>query len=261
MQGWWGRVGLAVILMLLLGRPGSTRPAGASGVAGVAGVAGSVAAWGWNVAGQVGDGTTTDRPVATAVPGLAGITRLAAGVHHSLALAGDGTVWAWGANFYGQLGDGTTMTTGCGCNPTLVHLATPTGIVAVATGGQHSLALARDGTIWAWGSNAFGEIGNGTVRGLTTCGCVPTPVHLATPTGIVAIAAEYGAHSVALAGDGTVWVWGVNPNGEIGDGTTTTTGCQCNATPVHLTAPTGVVAVAAGSNHTGLAPVFRTGQR
>jgi alpha-tubulin suppressor-like RCC1 family protein len=117
-------------------------------------------------------------------------------------------VWAWGGNSYGQLGDGTTTAKKV---PTLVPGLT--GIVAVAAGAWHTLALSADGFVWAWGSNSEGQLGDGTTTQRTS----PVSVPLAS---IVAVAAG-DAHSVALAEDGTVWVWGRNSSGQLGDGTTT----------------------------------------
>ena len=97
-------------------RPTRVGPAPAVAVAGgthhtLGGVAdGTVRASGWNLTGQLGNGTTVDRAVPVTVPGLSGVVAVAAGTYHSLALKSDGTVWAWGWNHFGQLGDGTPST-------------------------------------------------------------------------------------------------------------------------------------------------------
>src|SRR6266851_5429957 len=85
------------------------------------------------------------------VTGLTGVTQVAAGGLHSLALRSDGTVWAWGYNFVGQLGNGTQ--TGSG---TPVQVTGLTGVIQVAAGGLHSLALRSDGTVWTWGDGGTG---------------------------------------------------------------------------------------------------------
>ncbi|HEX8437973.1 MAG TPA: hypothetical protein VF697_22880 [Archangium sp.] len=71
---------------------------------------GTVWAWGYNFYGQLGDGTTTNRPAPVQVPGLSGVTAITAGGYHTVSLKGDGTVWAWGDNAHGQLGDSVTTT-------------------------------------------------------------------------------------------------------------------------------------------------------
>ena len=87
-------------------------------------------------------------------PGLTGITAVASGEQHSLAVKNDGTVWAWGYNGRGELGDGTTTQRS---SPVLVSGLT--GVMAVEAGEFHSLAIKSDGTVWAWGYNGDGELG------------------------------------------------------------------------------------------------------
>ncbi|BAS26700.1 hypothetical protein LIP_0843 [Limnochorda pilosa] len=171
---------------------------------------GTVWTWGDNDAGQLGDGTTLDRNTPARVDGLNGVAAVAAGSYHNLALKEDGTIWAWGRNNLGQLGDGTTTTT----RPTPVQVSGLTGVVDVAAGWDHSLALRSDGTVWAWGYNAFGQVGIGSTTEQHT------PVQISGLTGIVAVAGG-GYHSLALKSDGTVWAWGYNSTGQLGDGTTT----------------------------------------
>ncbi len=117
---------------------------------------GTVNTWGYNNLGQLGDGSTTNKLLPQAI-NLNGVTAIAAGGAHSLALKSDGTVWSWGNNGSGQLGDGT------GTNRlTPVQVPGFSGARAIAAGWYHSLALKQDGTVWAWGSNTFGQLGDGT---------------------------------------------------------------------------------------------------
>jgi len=211
----------------------SATAVGVSGLTGVMAIAtgtyhslavksdGTAWAWGGNIWGELGNGTNLNSDVPVQVSGLTGVVGVAGctdstGACHSLAVKSDGTVWAWGNNGDGQLGNGTWT------DPT----ATPpmdndsnvpaqvngvTGAVAVAAGGIHSLALKSDGTVWAWGYNAVGELGNGGYLGQTHVGFggtfIPTPAQVINLTGAVAIAA--GTYqSMALTGDGTVWTWG-----------------------------------------------------
>ncbi len=172
--------------------------------------------------------------------------RLAAGQYHSLGLKRDGSLWVWGANNRGQLGDGTTANR-------KFPVQIMTGVKAVAAGLEHSLALKTDGTLWAWGENCYGQLGNGKkdYQAPAYFDCVygyagtpsstnnPNPVQILSD--VVAIAAgEF--HSLALKTDGTLWAWGLNDNGQLGDKTTT-----MHLTPVQVL--TGVAAIAAGERH------------
>lgn len=170
---------------------------------------GTVWAWGYNVCGQLGDGTTTSKTTPVQVFGLTGITAIAGGGYHSLALKSDGTVWAWGDNGYGQLGDGTITQ-----RIAPVQVYGLTGITTIAAGNCHSLALKSNGTVWAWGWNGYGQLGDGTTTDKIT------PVQVSCLTGITTIAAG-GISSLALKSDGTVWAWGDNYFGQLGDGTRT----------------------------------------
>jgi hypothetical protein len=166
------------------------------------------------------------------------IGAIAAGSNFSMALKADGTVWTWGGNASGQLGDGTTTNR-------LAPQTTPvlTGVTAIAAGDQHALALKSDGTVWAWGSNSGAQLGDGTttnrlspqqVAGL----CAAPPA----PCGVVAIAAS-SLNSYALTSDGTVWAWGANGSGQIGDGTVTT-----RSSPTLVPGLNDVQAIAAGGS-------------
>ncbi|NBD24942.1 RCC1 domain-containing protein [Paenibacillus glycinis] len=163
---------------------------------------GTVWAWGLNYAGQVGDGTTTTRTTPVQVQGLDSVVAIAAGAVHSLALKSDGTLWAWGANDQGQLGDGTTTNRAA---PVQVITQDSAGhaldVVAIAAGDYANLALDRDGTVWAWGSNDNGQIGTGSLGKPSNLVQVP---NLAS---VVAVDASM-FQCLALASDGTVWEWG-----------------------------------------------------
>ena len=191
----------------------------------------TVSAWGWNEAGQLGDGTKTSRAVPAPVKGLAGVTDVDGGQHHSLALRTDGIVMAWGRNDSGELGDGTT---GDSEFSRLLPVAVKdlTGVTAVAAGQDHSMALKSNGNVWAWGRNTEGQVGGTNDKELV-------PVEVAGLTGVTAI--EGGQrHSMALKSDGTVWAWG---SAILGDGTAD----RRSLTPVKVKELTGVTAIAAGA--------------
>ena len=190
---------------------------------------GTLWAWGNNWSGQLGDSSTTSRPspVQVGLPGNAGNwSAVAAGDRHTLALKGDGTLWAWGNNARGQLGDGSVISKNAPVKimPTKYPGNFDRRWVAIAAGGSHSLALQADGTLWAWGDNSFGQLGNPVlVAGSNTprqvVKLIPPQANPGWNSSWLAIAAGLG-HSLALQADGTLWAWGNNAAGQLGDGTT-----------------------------------------
>jgi alpha-tubulin suppressor-like RCC1 family protein len=207
---------------------------------------GSLWAWGANNYGQLGDGTVTERlsPVPVLENGsfMTGISEVAAGGYHSLALKSDGSLWAWGYNSHGQLGDGTTLNRRSAV-PVRVNGFPMTGVAAMAANLEHSLAIKSDGSLWAWGANNYGQLGDGT----TTDRYSPVPVldNGIPMTGVVAAAAG-GYHSLALKSDGSLWAWGDNTEGQLGNNT-------LSLIPIPVIEGgfpmTGVAAVAAGVLH------------
>lgn len=171
---------------------------------------GTVWTWGLNTSAQLGDGTTTNRSMPAQVSGLAGVSSVAAGYAHTVALKTDGTVWTWGKNTEGQLGAGTTTA----YRSAPGQVAGLSGVIAVAAGDAHSLALKNDGTVWAWGRNGgFGVLGDGTTSQRSS------PVQVVGLTGVIAVATT-DEHTVAVKADGTVWAWGYNADYQLGDETT-----------------------------------------
>ena len=193
---------------------------------------GTLWAWGWNTAGQLGDGTTANRLVPISVLNLTNGAFISSGYAHSLGLAVGGTNWAWGQNNYGQLGDSTTNDSAL---PVLTAGLPP--IVAIAAGGDHSLALTIQSNVWAWGLNASGQLGDGTVSNRAT------PVAVSGLSEIVIIASGF-SHSLALDTNGTVWAWGANLIGELGDGSASN-----QSLPVTVFGLSNVLTIAAGAEH------------
>jgi alpha-tubulin suppressor-like RCC1 family protein len=175
---------------------------------------GAVQCWGANFNGRLGDGTTVDHPTPVAVNGLtSGVVTVAAGAHHTCAVASGGAAWCWGANFNGQLGDGTTIDA-----PTPVAVSGLTsGVAAVAPGLYHSCAVTIAGAVRCWGNNANGQLGEGSA--LPAFRTTPVPV-AGLGSSVVAVTAGE-MHTCASTSAGAVFCWGGNNLGQLGDGTTT----------------------------------------
>lgn len=206
--------------------------------AGAAAAQSQVRAWGLNSSGELGDGTTFDSLTPIQVSGLTDVVAVqAASGRFSLALKADGTVWTWGANYLGQLGNGTNTE-----SYVPVQVIGLMDVVNVSSNTQ-TLAVKSDGTLWAWGDNEAGKLGDGTTINRNAPVQVRGPGGIGYFTGAIAAAAG-GSHSLALRADGTVWAWGPNGNGALGNGTT-----MDSLYPVQVFGLTNIVAIAAGGQH------------
>jgi len=240
---------------------------------------GTVWAFGQNHDGQLGDGTTSDHLTRVEVANCKGcigqfltnVIAIAASKQNgfSLALKKDGTVWGWGNNMFGQLGDNQSGAMGNHSLPTQVCLSPGaisgscksnlTDVIAISAGASHSLALKRDGTVWAWGNNSFSQLGDAPGDSSVPIAICQTHdsasrncVHFLDE--VTALAAG-GKHSLVLKRDGTVWAWGSNEFGQIGGR------LENSATPVQICQneiPDSqvcahyldqVIAIAAGNSH------------
>lgn len=194
---------------------------------------GAVWAWGDNARGQIGIGTKVDAKSPTKVTTIASATEVATGHYHSMALLPDGTVQCWGLNANGQLGDGTTT-----LRTKPVAVSVLGDVLAIRGGRDMSMALDADGAVWVWGLGAQGQLGNGTTNSSHTPNKVPS-----LSAGVVKIAAGRD-HLAAIKDDGSLWMWGNNTVGEVGDGTT-----AMRTTPVRINLPAAVVQVELGAEH------------
>ncbi len=194
---------------------------------------GEVWSWGANDFGQLGIGNNTTTGIPKKADGLADVVSIHSGIRSTFAVKRDGSVWAWGDNREGQLGIG---------NNTIQYLPTQipglSGVADIKGGeGYHTLALMKDGSVWAWGKNTNGQLGIGTKVSRNTPSVIPGL------SGIKAVAAG-GYHSLVLKSDGTVWAFGFNNEGELGDGTTLD-----QVVPVQVQGLDHVTAISAGFYH------------
>jgi alpha-tubulin suppressor-like RCC1 family protein len=240
---------------------------------------GTILTWGKNSRGQLGDGTNLDRATPAVIPNMANVNSIKASGAHTLVLKQDGTVFAWGENYYGELGtgdnvasftpiqvvglsdvhkiaagptrsvalknDGTVWTwgydhydwqTGQEISTNLPsQVANLTDVIDVAAGYEHVVAVKADGTVWASGSNYANQIGNGNPWWKFQ----DVPAQVPNLANVTKVASNFD-HSLALLSDGTVWAWGVNSFGQLGDGTT-----QARQSPVQVMGLSDVVAIAA----------------
>jgi alpha-tubulin suppressor-like RCC1 family protein len=253
----------------------STRPVLIGGLSGVRAVAGggyhslallndgTVMDWGDDSHGQLGPEPVSEtcpfgsgkvpcsrKPVP--VTGLVGVTALAGGYDHSLALLNNGKVMAWGENTVGQLGNGTTTDSNVP-----VEVQGLSGVVAISAGYAESMALLSNGTVVAWGGNGHGQLGQEEhpATGPQVCGsskepCSSTPLIVKGLSEVTAISAGYW-NAIALLANGSVVTWGNNERGQLGIGLTEgPETCpfsreSCSSTPTAVPGLTGVTAIAA----------------
>ena len=195
---------------------------------------GSLWTWGSNWSGQIGDGTVTtydeDNHRYTPVKIMDSVLSVSAGTvgqymganneggygAHAMAIKTDGSLWGWGDNSIGQLGDGTVNEydeIGNVINHKSVPVKIMDSVVSVSSGAQYTMAIKTDGSLWAWGSNWYGQLGNGTIESNNY------PVKILDS--VVSVSAGQ-KHTMVIKTDKSLWVWGYNECGQLGDGTVTT---------------------------------------
>jgi alpha-tubulin suppressor-like RCC1 family protein len=203
---------------------------------------GTVRCWGSNFSGQIGDNSEIDRSSPTVVQGLVNAVAISAGTAHTCALLANGTARCWGNNVHGQMGNGTIG--GIRLIPVAVASSLGTA-VAISAGDAHTCALLADGSAKCWGSDQFGQLGDG-VFVIDGIGETPTPVLAGTGTFTARDIAAGRNHTCAVRANGTVACWGANDSGQIGNGTIGGN----RLTPVNVPNLANVVGIAAGDAHT-----------
>ena len=245
----------------------------------------------------VGFVSSRDYPTPIQIP-ISNVIAISAGGMDCIALKSDGTVWAWGDNEWGELGDGTNMGTDFD-NPVPVQVKGLNDVVAISAGSNYNIALKSNGTVWGWGYNEEGNLGNGTfencyvpvqIKGLTNITAISggsyaikddgtvwtwgltllppdnsgqmeysnittaqelsktTPYMIPGLTNIKTIDVDdYYTHTVFVKNDGTVWNWGYDIYGELGDGSSNINNYPYKAVPVQVSNLTDVKTVATGA--------------
>jgi alpha-tubulin suppressor-like RCC1 family protein len=245
----WLTILFAFFVAVLLAFPtGSTapeaeaavaRPAIATGEAHTCSLraSGVVRCWGENSSGAVGDGTVTDRTVPTAVSGLSDAKAIAAGGGTSCAILGDGTVRCWGSDSDGQLGNGAPLTN----SSTPVTVTGLTSVVQLDVGSNHVCAVTAAGSLYCWGDNSDGQLGNGGFVDAST------PVLIGSGINAIQVVAGFD-HTCMLLVDGTVKCWGDNTVGQLGIGSFSAGTPSIPASAI--AGLTDVTALTAGFSHT-----------
>ena len=222
-------------------------------------VGGKAYCWGGNQSAQLGGGPSAplvDRFYPLAVAGEDSFASLTAGWLHTCALDDGGIAYCWGANQYGQLGTGSAAgpqrcgSLACASSPTLV--STQLQFREIVSGSGHTCALSTTGTVFCWGDNHDGQVGNDSVAAATS---TPTLVH--PPTGVTFVTLGAGQwHTCALTSDGQAYCWGQNNWGQVGPAARDTcraeggTSHPCSRTPVLVAQGLAFVAIGGGWGHT-----------
>ena len=251
----------ATVLLCALPTSGSAAPAVVSIWGGARSTVilksdGTVWTWGANLSGKLGIADTNQVRMASPVEVhgannlgfLNSVSAIMGCEMHNVALKSDGTVWSWGMNAFGQLGNGTTNDSWTPVQTGLTAVPPLTSVVKLGGRPYFTIAVKSDGTVWSWGMNRYGQMGNGTVNPLSGPQVtVPTMVSNSWPGGSinsprqVTCGYQFGA---ALTTNGTVWTWGSGSHGELGQGAATT-----SYYPAQVPGLTNIISISAGWFH------------
>ena len=198
---------------------------------------GSLWTWGDNYYGQLGNGTVEDGYTPTMVNSDLGWMSVAAGSSHTVALKADGSLWTWGDNYFGQLGNSKDE-----YSYTPIKVDFGNEWKAVVAGDIHTTAVKADGTMWAWGDDGYGQLGIGE----NTNECItdeygmycPTPVQVPFDDLAFVSTGSTSYHVAAVKADGSLWMWGANWDGQLGDGSRSDDGSDL---PIMIIPPTDYI--------------------
>jgi alpha-tubulin suppressor-like RCC1 family protein len=172
---------------------------------------GTVWAWGDNSLGELGNGSTTNSLVPVQVGADSDWTTISAGHFHTIALKTNGTLWGWGNTGAFELTNGPSPF--YHVNP--IQISASSGWNKIYGGYFKTFALKNDGTLWGIGRNSYGDLGTGNTLNVLSL------TQIGTATDWQKISAAREAYTLALKTNGTLWAWGDNENGRLGDGSTT----------------------------------------
>ena len=197
---------------------------------------GAIHCWGYNLSGQLGNGSITNSSTPVPVVGLSsGISAIATGGSYTCILTSSGAVHCWGENWFGQLGDGSTVNS----RTPVPVVGLTSGVSVISTGSAHTCALTASGDTYCWGYNGNGQLGDSST------------IHSSIPISIAGLSSGVSAidtghkHTCVLTSSGAVHCWGLNDNGQLGNESTT-----YSSTPVPVVGlPTDVSAIATGHKH------------
>ena len=184
--------------------------------------------------GRLGDGTTINRSSPVQVGALTTWSQASAGAFHTAALKTDGTLWTWGGNDTGQLGQNNVI-----FRSSPVQVGAFTNWAQVSAGQFQTISIKTDGTLWAWGRNNSGELGDGTIYRRSS------PVQVGALTNWAQVSSSSGSHTAALKTDGTLWMWGSNGTGQLGDNAT-----SAKSSPIQIGSLTDWYQASSGTNFT-----------
>jgi alpha-tubulin suppressor-like RCC1 family protein len=194
--------------------------------------------WGNNIWGQLGNGTITHYSSPIQVGSLTNWKQVACGYRHTTAIKTDGSLWSWGWNIYGQLGNGNSTS-----YSSPIQVGSLTNWKQVAAGYRHTAAIKTDGTLWTCGYNFNGQLGNGT-----SGNSYSSPIQVGSLTNWKqAACGEY--YTVAIKTDGSLWSWGYNNVGQLGNGNVIN-----YSSPIRVGSLTNWKQVACGYRHTVTIP-------
>jgi alpha-tubulin suppressor-like RCC1 family protein len=196
---------------------------------------GTLWAWGFGTFGSIGDGASVSRSSPVQIGALTNWASVATAASSTASIKTDGTLWTWGANDYGQLGRNNVASVG---SPVQIGALTNWSSISVTSNAM--VSVKTNGTLWTWGRNTDGRLGQN----------IATTVNRSSPVQVGALtnwsSASFGnAHVAAVKTDGTLWAWGSNLNGRLGDGTVAN-----RSSPVQIGALTNWLRVSAGGSAT-----------